>query len=41
MNNIDLEAARRRGVVISNTPDVLTGATAEVALTLMLRCCGG
>ena len=27
VNNIDLEAARRRGVVISNTPDVLTGAT--------------
>ena len=36
VNNIDLEAARRRGVVISNTPDVLTGATAEIALTLML-----
>jgi glyoxylate reductase len=36
VNNIDLEAARRRGVVISNTPDVLTGATAEVALALML-----
>jgi len=36
VNNIDLESARRRGVVISNTPDVLTGATAELALTLML-----
>ncbi len=36
VNNIDLDAARRRGVVISNTPDVLTGATAELALTLML-----
>ena len=36
VNNIDLEAARRRGVVVSNTPDVLTGATAELALTLML-----
>jgi len=36
VNNIDLEAARRRGIVISNTPDVLTGATAEIALTLML-----
>ena len=36
VNNIDLDAARRRGVVISNTPDVLTGATAEVALALML-----
>ena len=36
VNNIDLDAARRRGVVIANTPDVLTGATAELALTLML-----
>jgi len=36
VNNIDLDAARRRGIVISNTPDVLTGATAELALTLML-----
>ncbi len=36
VNNIDLDAARRRGIVISNTPDVLTGATAEIALTLML-----
>ncbi len=36
VNNIDLEAARRRGVVVANTPDVLTGATAEIALTLML-----
>src|SRR6478672_2291582 len=36
VNNVDLEAARRHGIVISNTPDVLTGATAEVALTLML-----
>ena len=36
VNNVDLDAARRRGIVISNTPDVLTGATAELALTLML-----
>jgi glyoxylate reductase len=36
VNNIDLEAARRRGIVIANTPDVLTRATAEIALTLML-----
>ena len=36
VNNIDLEAARRVGSSISNTPDVLTGATAEIALTLML-----
>ena len=36
VNNIDLGAARRRGIVVSNTPDVLTGATAELAVTLML-----
>jgi glyoxylate reductase len=36
VNNIDLEAARRRGVIVSNTPDVLTRATAEIALTLIL-----
>jgi len=36
VNNIDLDAARRRGVVIANTPDVLTRATAEITLTLML-----
>lgn len=36
VNNVDLEAARRRGVVVANTPDVLTRATAELALTLML-----
>ena len=36
VNNIDLDAARRRGIVVSNTPEVLTGATAELALTLML-----
>jgi glyoxylate reductase len=36
LNNIDLAAAARRGVVVANTPDVLTHATAELALTLML-----
>lgn len=36
VNNVDLEEAGRRGVVVANTPDVLTGATAELALTLML-----
>ncbi len=36
VDNIDLEAARRRGVVITNTPDVLTKTTAELAITLML-----
>jgi glyoxylate reductase len=35
-DNIDLEAARARGVRVTNTPDVLTGATAELAVALML-----
>ncbi len=34
--HIDLNAARARGLVISNTPDVLTDATADIALYLML-----
>ena len=36
VNNIDLDAARQRGVVIANTPDVLTRPTAELAITIML-----
>jgi glyoxylate reductase len=36
VNNIDLAAARAAGVVVTNTPDVLTFATAELAVTLML-----
>jgi glyoxylate reductase len=35
-DNIDLEAARERGVRATNTPDVLTNATAELAVALML-----
>jgi glyoxylate reductase len=35
-DNIDLEACRRREVVVTNTPDVLTNSTAELALTLTL-----
>jgi glyoxylate reductase len=35
-DNIDLEAARERGVRVTNTPGVLTGATAELAVALML-----
>jgi glyoxylate reductase len=35
-DNIDLQAARRRGVAVTNTPDVLTDATAELALTLTM-----
>jgi glyoxylate reductase len=35
-DNVDLEECRRRGIVVTNTPDVLTNATAELALTLTL-----
>jgi glyoxylate reductase len=35
-DNIDLEAAAARGVPVGNTPDVLTDATADLALALLL-----
>jgi glyoxylate reductase len=35
-DNVDLEACRQREVTITNTPDVLTNATAELTLALML-----
>lgn len=34
-NNIDLKACAARGITVCNTPDVLTRATAEMALTLL------
>jgi glyoxylate reductase len=34
--NIDVAAAKARGVIITNTPDVLTGATAELTWALIL-----
>ncbi len=36
VDNIDLAAADRRGVVVTNTPDVLTTDTADIALSLIL-----
>ena len=36
VNNIDLPAAAERDVVVANTPDVLTRATAELAVGLMV-----
>ena len=36
VDNVDLDAARDRGVQIANTPDVLTKATAELAIALTL-----
>ena len=34
--NIDCEAAKKRNIVVTNTPDVLTDATAEIAILLIL-----
>jgi len=45
LDNLDLEEARERGVVVTNTPGVLTNATAEHAIALVLallrRVCEG
>jgi len=38
-NHIDVEAAARAGVQVSNTPDVVTDATADIGLTLILSAC--
>jgi len=35
-NNIDVDAARAHDLAVSNTPDVLTDATADLAFTLLL-----
>ena len=37
-NNIDVAACARRGVVCTNTPGVLTEATADIAMALVLMC---
>jgi lactate dehydrogenase-like 2-hydroxyacid dehydrogenase len=34
--HVDVSAAARRGIVVTNTPDVLTDATADIALLCML-----
>ncbi len=36
VDNIDLETAKERGIVVTNTPDVLTDDTADIALALVL-----
>ena len=35
-NNVDVAAATRRGIAVGNTPDVLTDATADIAMLLIL-----
>mgnify|MGYP001170715556 FL=1 len=37
--NIDLEAAKKRGITVTNTPEVLTDATAEIGILLILGAC--
>ena len=34
--NIDLDEAKKRNIVVTNTPDVLTDATAEIAILVLL-----
>jgi len=36
VDNIDLDAARQRGIVVTHTPGVLTAATADFAMALLL-----
>ena len=35
-NHIDLESAKRLGIIVTNTPDVLTDCTADLAMMLVL-----
>lgn len=37
-DNIDLEAATRRGIVVTNTPGVLTETTADLVWALLMAC---
>ena len=37
--NIDLEAAKKRGIIVTNTPEVLSDATAEIGILLILGAC--
>ncbi len=35
-NNIDIEYAKQKGIIVTNTPDVLTNATADLTMALIL-----
>lgn len=37
-DHVDVAAAKARGIVVANTPDVLTDATAELAMLLIMAC---
>ena len=34
--NIDIDAASKKGIIVTNTPDVLTDATADISILLLL-----
>lgn len=36
VDHVDLQAAKARGIIVTNTPDVLSDATAEIAVLCML-----
>ena len=38
-NHIDVDTAKAAGVAVSNTPDVVTDATADIGMTLILSAC--
>lgn len=37
-NNIDVEYAQKKNIIVTNTPDILTDATADIAMALILAC---
>lgn len=37
-NNIDIECAKKKNIIVTNTPDILTDATADLAVALVLAC---
>lgn len=37
-NNIDIEAAKKKNIIVTNTPGILTDATADLAAALALAC---
>ncbi|MBK7230345.1 MAG: D-glycerate dehydrogenase [Ignavibacteriales bacterium] len=37
-NNIDIEYAKSKGIIVTNTPDVLTDSTADLTIVLVLSC---
>lgn len=41
LDHVDLAAARSRGLIVTNTPDVLTDATADLAMYLILAAARG